>query len=182
MVKIALKIRTFGDPVLRRRSRKVLAVTDAERGILSAMAQIMYDSSGIGLAAPQVGIAKSMIVVDAGTGLYKLVNPRVVRKSGSQALEEGCLSVPGVCIKVKRGRRVTVKALDQDGRPVTIEAQDLLACVLQHEIDHLRGKLIVDYASFLDKLKIGKKLADLQKKAADERLSQPETKSCAVHL
>ena len=177
-----LIIKVFGDPVLRKRAKRVTQVTDEDRALLSGMARVMYASSGIGLAAPQVGVSKSMIVVDIGSGLYKLVNPRVTKSEGRQALEEGCLSVPGVCIKVKRARTVRVKALDEDGKPVTIEAQDLFACVLQHEIDHLKGTLIVDYASLLDKIKIKKRLAELKKQADDETVSEPETKSCTLHL
>jgi len=123
-----------------------------------------------------------MIVVDAGSGLYKLINPRVIKRKGTQALEEGCLSVPGICIKVKRAREVLVKALDERGEPVTIQAQDLLACVLQHEIDHLRGKVIVDYASLWEKIKIKKKIAALKARAKDEELRESETKSCRLQL
>jgi peptide deformylase len=97
-------------------------------------------------------------------------------------MEEGCLSLPGVSIKVRRARRVTVKALDELAKPITIEAEGLLACVLQHEIDHLRGRLIIDYASFFEKIKIRKKLGELKKKAKDEKLPEPETKSCRLQL
>ena len=142
----------------------------------------MYAGSGIGLAAPQIGESLAMIVVDIGSGLYKLVNPGVVKKEGSQALEEGCLSIPGVCIKVKRSRKILVKALDEHGKPLEVEAEGLLACVLQHEIDHLRGKLIVDYASLLDKLKIKNKLQELKKKAKDEVMPQSKAKSCQLQL
>lgn len=182
MEKTDLKVKWYGDPVLRKKSAPVSKVTDKERGILSAMARIMYAESGIGLAAPQVGVSFSMIVVDIGTGLYKLVNPRVTSKQGSYSIEEGCLSVPGVCIKVPRARKITVKALDEDGKDICVEAEDLLACVLQHEIDHLRGKLIVDYASLIDKLKFKKKLHELRKKSQVEKLSESETKSCKLHL
>jgi peptide deformylase len=142
----------------------------------------MYEQSGIGLAAPQVGINESMIVVDIGSGLYKLVNPQVTSGEGSQAIEEGCLSIPGVCIKVKRKKKILVKALDENSQLVNIEAEDLLACVLQHEIDHLKGKLIVDYASFFERIKIRNKIEGLQKRTRDERLFKPETKSCKLQL
>jgi peptide deformylase len=126
------------------------------------MARVMYHIGGIGLAANQVGIDKSMAVVDVGDGLYKLVNPRIVKKEGAQILEEGCLSVPGVFVKVKRAKKVEVKALDESGNPVTIKAEGLMACCLQQEIDHLNGKLIVDYASLLQRLKIKKTLAKIK--------------------
>ena len=182
MEKTALKIRVFGDPVLRRKAKPVKEVAPLHRDILHEMAQLMYAESGIGLAASQVGVNESMIVVDIGTGLYKLINPRIAKKEGHRAIEEGCLSVPGVCLKIKRARRVVVKAEDEDSRPLTIEAEDLLACVFQHEIDHLYGKLIVDYASLLDKLKIKKKLKELKKRSKHERLPDSETKSCKLQL
>lgn len=183
MKETALRIKLYGDPVLRRRSKAVKQVTERHRGILSEMAQLMYAAAGIGLAAPQVGIDESMIVVDIGSGLYKLVNPRIVTKAGRQVNQEGCLSIPGICIKIKRARDVLVKALDEHGKPVAIEAEDLLACVLQHEIDHLRGKVITDYASLLEKLKIKKTLEQLKKEAlGHERLSESEKKLCDLQL
>lgn len=162
MPETRLEIRVFGDPVLRKKAKPVKKVTPGDREILSLMAQSMYEGGGIGLAAPQVGISSQLIVADIGQGLYKLVNPMVVKSSGKQAIQEGCLSVPGVCIKVKRARQVWVEALDENGDPVKLEAKDLLACVLQHEIDHLKGKLIIDYASLMEKLRIKKRLSVLR--------------------
>jgi peptide deformylase len=146
------------------------------------MAQVMYADAGVGLAAPQVGISEAMIVADVGTGLYKLINPRMVKKEGSQQLEEGCLSIPGVCVKVRRARKVQIQAQDDSGKHVTIEAEGLLACVLQHEIEHLRGKLIVDYASFIEKLKMKKRLQEINKRAKNEILSESKAKSCQLQL
>ena len=182
MLETRLKIKLFGDPVLRKKAKPVSKVSVEHREILNLMAKSMYEDSGIGLAAPQVGLNQAMIVVDVGSGLYKLINPKIVKKEGKQALEEGCLSVPGVCIKVKRANKVLVKALDEGAKSVEIEAEGLLACCLQHEIDHLYGKLIVDYASLLDKIKIKNKLAALKKKVQNERLPQSETKSCQLQL
>ena len=105
MSEIELKIRTVGDPVLRKKAKKVVKVTTRHREMLSKMARLMYEASGVGLAAPQVGIDEAMIVVDIGKGLYKLINPKIVKKEGVQAMEEGCLSVPGVTVKVKRAKR-----------------------------------------------------------------------------
>lgn len=181
MSETKLSIRTFGDPVLRQKAKAVKGLTEGQRSLLSRMAQVMYQASGIGLAAPQVGISQAMIVVDIGNGLFKLVNPKITQRSGSQEMEEGCLSVPGVCIKVKRSGSVTVDALNEEGKPVKIEAQGLFACVLQHEIDHLKGKVIVDYASFFEKLKIKHKLETL-KKAYHENMPESETKSCKLQL
>jgi peptide deformylase len=164
MLETKLEIKVFGNSVLRKKTKPVGKITDGHRQILSQMAKAMYDDSGIGLAAPQVGISEQLIVVDIGEGLYKLINPKIVKKQGKQSIREGCLSLPGVCIKVKRAKQVWVQAQDENNRFIEIEAKDLFACVLQHEIDHLKGKLIVDYASLLEKLRIKRKLAALKTK------------------
>jgi len=183
MEETRLKIRFFGDAGLRKKSHPVEAITASHREILNEMAKFMYAASGIGLAAAQVGINEAMIVVDSGSGLYKLINPRIVKKEGTQSMEEGCLSLPGICIKVKRSYKVTVKALDENGKDLYIEAEGLLACVLQHEVDHLRGKMIVDYASLWEKLKIKRQLNALRKKAQDdEELSKSGAKSCRLQM
>lgn len=182
MTKTALRIRLFGDPVLRKKTQAVGQVTEAHRDILSEMARLMYASSGIGLAAPQVGVNESLIVVDVGKGLYKLINPKIARKNGTSVLEEGCLSIPGVCMNIKRPKNVLVEAKDPDGKMVKIEAEGLLAHTLQHEIDHLRGKLIIDYASFFERLRIRRKLRALNKRIEDEKLSESETKSPRLQL
>ena len=172
MLETKSKIRTFGDPVLRKKAKPVEKITYQHREILDQMAKSMYEDSGIGLAAPQIGISSQLIVVDIGQGLYKLINPKIVRKEGFQAINEGCLSVPGVCVKVKRQKTVWVEARDEDNNLLRIEAKDLFACVLQHEIDHLKGKLIIDYASFLERIRIKKKLTALKAK----------TKTCKLQL
>lgn len=164
MLVTRLKIKLFGDPVLRKKAKLISKVSEEHREILNLMAKSMYEDSGIGLAAPQVGVSAQLIVIDIGEGLYKLVNPRIIKKQGKQTIQEGCLSVPGICIKVKRAKTVWVQALDEFNQSVEFVAKDLFACVLQHEIDHLKGKLIVDYASFLEKLRIKKKLAKLKEK------------------
>lgn len=161
MPEIKSKIKTFGDPVLRKKATPVGEVTSEHREILSQMANSMYAGSGIGLAAPQIGISSQLIVIDIGQGLYKLINPKIVKGEGFQVITEGCLSVPGVCVKVRRHKKVWIEAKDENNNPVKIEAGDLFACVIQHEIDHLKGKLIIDYASFLGKIRIKRKLAAL---------------------
>ncbi|MCK9430822.1 MAG: peptide deformylase [Candidatus Omnitrophica bacterium] len=170
MPETKLKINIFGDSVLRKKAKPVKEVTAEHQKVLSLMSQSMYEHSGIGLAAPQIGMSVRLIVVDIGEGLYKLVNPKIVKRQGSQAIQEGCLSVPGASVKVKRSRQVWVEALDENNRPLKLEAKDLFACVLQHEIDHLEGKLIVDYASFLQKLKIRKKMRELKKEFKTRKL------------
>ncbi len=182
MSETALRVKIIGDPVLRKAALPVKQITQAHRDALSEMAQVMYRDGGIGLAALQVGIRDTMIVVDIGSGLYKLINPKVIKKEGKQSNQEGCLSIPGICVKVERAKKVLIKALDESGKDIFIEAEDLLACVFQHEIDHLKGKLIVDYASFLERLKIKKKIEALKRKAKDERLSESQEKSCKLQL
>jgi len=158
-----LEIKKFGDPLLRKKTKRIEQVTQEERDILSKMAQKMYEVGGVGLAANQVGIDKCMAVVDTGEGLYKLINPRIVKKEGIQVSEEGCLSAPGVYIKIKRAKKVEVAALDEWGKPITVKAEGLMAFALQQEIDHLNGKMIIDYASLWERLKIKKALAKIQK-------------------
>ena len=172
MNETGLKIRVLGDAVLRKKARRVSRVSAQHARTLSQMARIMYESKGIGLAAPQVGISEAMLVADIGTGLYKLINPRIVKRSGSQAIEEGCLSCPGIYVSVKRAKKICVRAMDENGKEVAIDAADLLACVIQHEMDHLEGRLIVDYASFLKKLSLKKKIREMRY----GNLSRPDDK------
>ena len=156
-----LAIKKFPDPILRKKAAKVFKVTSQERDILNEMAKAMYLAQGVGLAASQVGIDKQLAVIDVGDGLIKLINPVVAKKEGSELLEEGCLSVPGILVKVKRARMVTVNFLDETGSAKHLSADGLLARALQHEIDHLTGVLIIDYLNPVKKLllkhKIGKK-------------------------
>jgi len=141
-----LKIRSIGDPVLRQKAEPVVKVSQKIKDLLADMAETMYAAPGIGLAAPQVGVNKRVIVVDIGEGLLELVNPVIVKQSGSATATEGCLSVPGMVGDVTRAYQVVVRALDKKGRQVEITATDLLARALQHEIDHLDGILFIDKA------------------------------------
>jgi peptide deformylase len=142
-------------------------VTERDRQVLGEMAEMMRLSGGIGLAAPQVGINKQMLVADVGQGPVVLINPRITKKSGMHALEEGCLSLPGIFVKVKRAKKVMVSALNEQNEKISICAYDLLARVIQHEMDHLRGKLIVDYANFFQKIKLKKELKELQRSQSE---------------
>lgn len=141
-----LSVRKYGDPALRRRASEVGEITDEIRKIVDDMVETMYDEVGIGLAAPQVGIPLRLIVIadDRTRQARPLVNPVIVDRSGEQTAEEGCLSIPGVFAPVSRATWVRVEARDLDGQPVTIEGRDLLARVLQHEIDHVDGVLFID--------------------------------------
>lgn len=162
-----LKIRYYGDPSLRRRSKPVSVVTDAERSILSSMAELMRLSGGIGLAAPQVGVSKQMVIVDVGSGLVTLINPRILKRTGSAVMEEGCLSVPGVYVKVRRARKIVVSGFNEQNEKVMLTACDVLARALQHEIDHLRGRLIIDHANFVQKIRLRRKLKNIRQKDAE---------------
>lgn len=147
-----LKIRVFPDPELRVKAGKVASVGQTERDILSDMAETMYLNQGVGLAATQVGISKSLVVIDVGDGLLKLINPVITKREGSEVSEEGCLSVPGECIKIRRSKTVVVSFLNESGEPSRINGEGLLAKALQHELDHLSGKLIVDYLGPIKKI------------------------------
>ncbi len=156
-----LEILKFPDPRLRQRAKPVDVVDDAVRRLADDMLETMYDAPGIGLAAVQVGVPRQVIVVDVSEERNRplvLINPKVVASEGEEEMEEGCLSVPGFYEKVKRAERVRVEALDRDGKPLTLELDGLLAVCVQHEIDHLQGKLFVDYLSRLKRERIRKKL------------------------
>lgn len=141
-----LEIRKLGDDGLRRSARPVAHCNQAIRALLKDMAETMYAAPGVGLAAPQVGVLKRIVVIDDGEGLLELVNPEIVEREGSELDWEGCLSVPGLIGHVERATRVRVKALNGDGKPVWIDADDYLARIIQHELDHLDGVLFVDLA------------------------------------
>ncbi len=139
-----------GDPVLRKIARPVKEVNDNIKKLMDNMAETMYYSKGVGLAAPQVGISKRVICVDVGDGLYKLANPEIIKSGGLQDGPEGCLSVPGTIGDVKRSEHVTVKALNENNEEVLIEASGFKARAFQHEIDHLNGILFVDKATNIE--------------------------------
>lgn len=139
-----LEILKYPNPTLKKRSKAIKAVDKKIRDLIDGVAETMYGAPGIGLAAPQVGELIRLIVIDIGEGLIALLNPKITKRSGEQEFIEGCLSVPNLEAPIKRAAAVTVKGLDRSGRPTSIEAEGLLATVLQHEIDHLDGKLFID--------------------------------------
>lgn len=140
-----LRIRTFGDPVLRQRAREVEEVTDVHRKLVGDMIETMRDAPGVGLAGPQVGILERIFVWEVDDRHGAVFNPVIVERSDERMTDdEGCLSVPGLTYPVERHSRVTVEGLDENGEPVRIEADDLLARVVQHETDHLDGVLFMD--------------------------------------
>ena len=134
-------IRTEGDPVLSKKCRPVEEITPRIRELITDMLETMYDACGVGLAAPQVGILKRIVVIDVGEGPIILINPEIVESSGEQTGEEGCLSVPGMSGQVTRPNYVKVKALDMDMKEAEYEGEELLARAFCHEIDHLDGKM-----------------------------------------
>jgi peptide deformylase len=137
-------IRTDGDEVLRKISKEVDDINDKIKTLIKDMADTMYKADGIGLAAPQIGILKRVVVIDVGEGLLELINPRVIEEAGEQMEAEGCLSLPGVFGEVKRPEKVVVEALTLKGEKIVVEGHDLLARALCHEIDHLNGVLFKD--------------------------------------
>jgi peptide deformylase len=144
-----LDIRVLGDPILRQATTPVAAMTDELRRLVADMFDTMHHARGIGLAAPQVGRGERLAVVEVDAERFVLINPEVVEREGRAKGEEGCLSIPDIYADVERPKTVTVRALDEHMQPYEIEATDLLARCIQHEIDHLDGKLFLDYLSVL---------------------------------
>lgn len=142
----ALKVRKYGDPVLRRRAEPVGEVTPEIRRMVEDMIETMFEEVGIGLAAPQVGISLRLMVVgeEKGRGARALVNPVIAEQGGEVTAEEGCLSLPGIFADVTRAEWVRLEAHDLDGKPVSLKARGLTARVFQHEMDHLDGVLFID--------------------------------------
>ena len=164
-----LTILQFPDPRLRTVARPVKAVDDRIRTLIADLFETMYDAPGIGLAATQCDVHERVIVVDVsdeGDAPLALVNPEILSRDGIERMDEGCLSVPGVFEEVERADRIRVRALDRDGKPFELEAQGLLAVCIQHEIDHLDGKLFVDYLSDLKRTRIRSKLEKEQRRSA----------------
>jgi len=143
----------LGDDVLREKAMAVPKITPNIIKLLNNMAKTMYSAKGVGLAAPQVGISKRVIVVDTGDGLHELINPEIIRSAGQEIDNEACLSIPGLMGEVARATFVEVKALDRSGKEYRLQAKDFLARALQHEIDHLDGVLFVDRAQNISKIK-----------------------------
>ncbi len=139
-----LEIRLYGDSLLWKKSKKVDKIDNSLKSLINDMAEKMYQHKGVGLAAPQIGILKRIIIVDIGEGLTVLANPKIITTSGKQIASEGCLSIPGIYLDIERAEDIIVEGLDEDGVYTQIEAKGLFARVLQHEIDHLEGVLIID--------------------------------------
>jgi peptide deformylase len=157
-----LPILRYPDPRLHTRATPVREVTDEIRKLIADMAETMYEAPGIGLAATQVDVHKRIVVIDVSedkSGLLALINPEIIARDGEQVCEEGCLSVPGIYDKVTRAEQVRVRALNQKGETFELDAEGLLAVCIQHELDHLDGKVFVEYLSKLKQTRIKDKLA-----------------------
>ena len=157
-----LPILRYPDPRLHTRAAPVREVNDAIRKLIADMAETMYEAPGIGLAATQVDVHKRVVVIDVTedkSGLLALINPEIIARSGEQVCEEGCLSVPGIYDKVTRAEKVRVRALNPKGETFEFDAEGLLAVCVQHELDHLDGKVFVEYLSQLKQTRIKGKLA-----------------------
>jgi peptide deformylase len=156
-----------GDPVLRKKTANVPQIDDELLHLIGDMFQTMYAAPGIGLAANQVGLSKCMAVIDIQPGGQRhpivIINPVIEERWGTIFEEEGCLSIPGFASKIKRAAKVRVRALNEHGLPVVIEGEGLMARCLQHEIDHLNGKLYIDHLPLLSRLRVKRDIAHRQK-------------------
>jgi len=173
-----LHILRYPDERLHTVASPVGRIDDEIRQLIKDMAEAMYAAPGVGLAATQVNVHKRVIVIDVSEEhdqLKVFINPELVAAEGESECEEGCLSVPGIFEKVRRAERITVRALDASGKPFTLEADGLLAVCIQHEMDHLEGKVFVEYLSRLKQQRILKKL-----KKQDQRAPEPEPARRAV--
>jgi peptide deformylase len=162
-----LDILHFPDPRLRQKARPVDRVDPDIQRLVDDMLETMYAAPGIGLAATQVNVPRRVVVIDVSDEHDQplcLINPEVVERRGSEEMDEGCLSVPGFYETVRRAEWIRVRALDREGKPLELEADGLLAVCIQHEVDHLDGKLFVDYLSSLKRDRIRKKLEKAERR------------------
>jgi peptide deformylase len=176
-----LDIYVLDAPILRQETTVLTEVTDAHRRLIDDMFETMHVARGIGLAATQVGRLERICVIDIDKQQYALVNPEVVESDGEQTGEEGCLSIPEIYGDVTRAKHVVVRALDRDGRPIEIDANDLLARCLQHEIDHLHGRLFIDYLSLLKRQAAIKKWRKLRGKDKSLTRTMPPRETADHH-
>lgn len=160
-----LNIVTYPDPLLRQISQPVEIFDDDLNNLLETMQDVMYRDDGVGLAAPQIGLSRRIIVLDDGNGLINFINPEILSSSNDEeVMEEGCLSLPDIRVPVRRPGEVVVEGQNESGKKVKYEATGLLARIFQHEIDHLNGILIIDHISAIQRSLIKSKLKQLEKK------------------
>jgi len=151
-------VRIYPDPILIKKAAPVQNMDEEIKRVVDHMARVMYANNGVGLAAPQVGISRQIVIVDIGEGLSALINPEIVEGEGESILEEGCLSLPNIEVAVKRKQKILVRGWDADGKEVNGEVSDFLGRVYQHEIDHLKGILIIHHVSRLKRQLLVKKM------------------------
>jgi len=161
------EIRLFGDPGLRQRAPEVTELDGDLARLVDTMIETMHEAPGIGLAAPQVGVQKRLYTYDVGEGPGVVINPEIVESSGEWVYEEGCLSVPGFYFEIVRPKLVTVRGIDVDGKEVVIEGDELMGRLIQHEIDHLDGVLLLDR---LEKAARKDAMRELRRRAEDGTL------------
>ena len=160
-----LEIKKYPEAVLRKKAREIKKITPEISQLMENMEATLMKINGAGLAANQVGELKRLIIISADKEFLELINPKVIRKSKeTEIIEEGCLSFPGLWLKIKRAKEVEIRAEDKEGREIKIAARDTQARVLQHEIDHLEGILFIDRLSFIEKLKVRDKLKKIIQK------------------
>ena len=167
MKKTELKLQLYGRKILRQRVKEVKEITPEVREYLEGMLKLMRKEGGIGLAANQAGIDLRLVVIETKDKIWKIINPQIRKKRGSIVFEEGCLSFPGLSLKIKRAKEVWVDFLDVDGNKVSVKAEGILAVAFQHEVDHLDGILFIDHIPYLERLKISPWLLEIKRKSAE---------------
>ncbi|MBU2102392.1 MAG: peptide deformylase [Candidatus Omnitrophota bacterium] len=172
MTKTKLRIHTWPEKILRTPCKAVTTVDDSVRSVFDEMYRLMVRDKGVGLAANQVGVNARLVLVEFDDKIFKLVNPSILKKEGSIRLLEGCLSFPGLEIEVTRSRRIVLSALNERGQPREIEASNILAVILQHEIDHIEGKAFISRIPLWQKLKILPKIKAIELKTHHELSKQ----------
>lgn len=157
----SLQLRIYPDNALREHSQPVTIIDNFLEQVVLEMAELMYRNQGVGLAAPQVGILQRLVVMDIGDGLLAVANPEIIRREGEERSEEGCLSLPQVLVDIDRSTQITVTGITPSGNEIRRDLEGLAARVMQHEIDHLDGRLIIDYASPVKRVLLKKQLKEL---------------------
>ena len=158
MREIKLSLKIYGEPILRKKTARIDKFDSALEEIFNQMVRIMRVHKGIGLAATQVGLDTQIFIVDIGDGVYKICNPQIIKKKGWQTQEEGCLSLPGIMVNVKRPNKIVLRHQDVKGKTCQIECDGLLSRAIQHELDHINGKLIIDYLPWVKRVGLRNKL------------------------
>lgn len=164
MNRIELKIHTWPDKILKKKCKKVEHMNANIRALLAQMYILMKENQGVGLAANQAGIDLSLVVIEAEDKVFKLVNPQIAKKEGEAEYEEGCLSFPGLTLKVKRAKRVWVSSWNEEGEPLDIEVEGILAIIFQHEIDHINGITFIDRIPLWRRVRVISRLKELKNK------------------